>query len=89
MRVLVDTNVFLDYFKKRQPFFEDCKEFFSYFLTHHHQIVLSPMSFRDIQYVLRKIEPDSNERRKVLHGLYGMVYKIIDLSPDDVINCLF
>ena len=89
MRVLVDTNVFLDFLLKRPPFFEDAKAFFSYFLKHHHQIVVSPMSFRDIEYVLRKIEPDPTERKKVLHSIYDIAFKIIDLGPDDVINNLF
>ena len=89
MRVLVDTNVFLDFLLKRPPFFEDAKAFFSYFPKHHHQMVVSPMTFRDIEYVLRKIEPDPEERRRVLRSIYGIVFKIIDLGPDDVINNLF
>ena len=47
------------------------------------------MTFRDIEYVLRKIEPDPEERRRVLRSIYGIVFKIIDLGPDDVINNLF
>ena len=89
MRVLVDTNVFLDYLTNRQPFYKESHDFFAYFLSHKHQIVVSPMSFCDIEYILRKIEKDPDERRKTLHTIYSIIYKIIDMSPDDVINCLY
>ncbi len=89
MRVLVDTNVFLDAILKREPFFEDSKEFFSYFKSNKHQLYVSSMSFRDIEYVLRKVEKDPFERRRTLNIIYSFVHKIIDLGPDDVINNLF
>ena len=89
MRVLVDTNVFLDAILKREPFFEDSKEFFSYFKSNKHQLYVSSMSFRDIEYVLRKVEKDPFERRRTLNIIYSFVHKIIDLGPDDVINSLF
>ena len=89
MRVLVDTNVFLDYILNRPPFQHECRDFFAYFLSHKHQIVASAMSFRDIEYMLRKVERDPNQRKKTLHTIYSTVYKIIDICPDDVINCLF
>ena len=47
------------------------------------------MSFRDIEYVLRKAVPDPEDRKRVLQSIYGIVYKIIDLGPDDIINNLF
>ena len=89
MRVLVDTNVFLDFILKRPPFYEDVRSFFTTFLGHGHQIVISPMSFRDIEYVLRKVEPNAMERKSILQKIYSCAYKIIDLTPDDVINNLF
>lgn len=89
MRVLVDTNVFLDFLLRRSPSYDDVCDFFSYFLGQGHEIVISPMSFRDIEYVLRKVEPDPKERKRVLQFIYSSVYKVIDLSPDDVINNLF
>ncbi|MCR5348455.1 MAG: PIN domain-containing protein [Bacilli bacterium] len=89
MRVLVDTNVFLDFLLNRPPFQKDSHDFFEYFLSHRHQIVASPMSFRDIEYLLRKVESDPNERKRSLHAIYSIVYKIIDIRADDVINDLF
>ena len=89
MRVLVDTNVFLDYILNRPPFGQEAREFFGYFLSHRHQIVVSPMTFRDIEYVLRKVDHDEFSRERTLRRVYSVVYKIIDLNPDDVINALF
>ena len=89
MRVLVDTNVFLDFILNRPPFQEESRDFFAYFLTHGHQIVVSPMTFRDIEYILRKVESDSEARKKALHSIYSIVYKIIDINADDVINGLY
>ena len=89
MRVLADTNVFLDFLLRREPFYESCREFFSYFRANKHQIVISPMSFCDIECVLRKVEADPKKRKQVLQSIYSFVYKIIDLTPDDVINVLY
>ena len=89
MRVLVDTNVFLDFLLRRSPHYDDVRGFFSYFLGQGHQIVISPMSFRDIEYVLRKVEPDSAKRKHILRTIHSSVYKVLDLSPDDIINDLF
>lgn len=89
MRALVDTNVFLDVILNRPGFYENSHEFFDYMLSHRHQLVVSPMSFRDIDYVLRKVESNVHERREILHKIYSMAYKIIDLAPDDVINAIF
>ena len=89
MRVLVDTNVFLDAILKREPFFEDCKEFFTYFKNNRHFLYISSMSFRDIEYVLRKVEKDPFERKRGLSSIYSFVHKIVNLGADDVINNLF
>ena len=89
MRVLVDTNVFLDAILKRGPFFEDSKDFFTYFKRHRHWLYVSSMSFRDIEYVLRKVEKDPVERKRALTSIYSFIHKIIDIGADDVINDLF
>lgn len=89
MRVLVDTNVFLDAILKREPFFEDSKDFFTYFKSHRHWLYVSSMSFRDIEYVLRKVEKDPIERKRTLTSIYSFIHKIIDIGADDVINDLF
>ena len=89
MRVLVDTNVFLDAILNRGPFFEDSNAFFEYFSNNGHWLYISSMSFRDIEYVLRKVEKDPFERRKTLSHIYAFVHKIIDLGADDVIDNLF
>ena len=89
MRILVDTNVFLDVILNRAGSYESSREFFSYMLSHRHPLVVSPMTFRAIEYVLRKVESDAGKRREILHGIYRMTYKIIDLAPDDVINAIF
>lgn len=89
MRVLVDTNVFLDAILKREPFFEDSKDFFTYFKSHRHWLYISSMSFRDIEYVLRKVEKDPIERKRTLTSIYSFIHKIIDIGADDVINDLF
>lgn len=89
MRVLVDTNVFLDFILNRPPFQKESREFFEYFLTHKHQIVVSPMTFRDVEYILRKVETNPIKRKQALHTIYSIVYKIINIEADDVINDLF
>ena len=74
---------------RRDPFYQDCYDFFAIFLRQKHQIVVSPMTFRDIEYILRKVERDPEQRSKVLRDIYSSIYKIIDLAPDDVINVMY
>lgn len=89
MRVLVDTNVFLDAILTRPGFYQNAVDLLSYLAKNHHQVVVTPMAFRDIEYVIRKTVPDKAKRRQILNGVYSYVYKIVDLAPDDVINTLF
>lgn len=88
MRVLVDTNVFLDFFLNRG---EQGKTARTFFLSAHEKkddIYVSAMSFRDIEYITRKIVGEK-ESHRILHHLYEGIKKIVDISPDDVINAIF
>ncbi len=47
------------------------------------------MSFRDIEYVIRKKVSDRNQIKNILNKIYCLVTKIIPLSADDTINAIF
>lgn len=89
MRILVDTNVFLDLLLKRKPFFESDVNFLELCKTQNHEIYINAMSFRDIEYVIRKLPNDKDNVKKALNGVYKLVTKIIPLTPDDAINAIF
>lgn len=88
MRFLVDTNVFIDLIMKRKPFFNDGVNFLNYCKKQRHEIYINAMSFRDIEYVIRK-QLDKKTVKFVLNKVYGIVTKIIPLAPDDAINAIF
>ena len=89
MRILVDTNVFIDLILKREPFFEDDVKFLNICRANRHQIYISAMSFRDIEYVIRKQIQDKREVKHILNKIYCLVTKIIPITADDAINTLF
>lgn len=51
MRLLLDTNVLLDFFQRRQPFFNDFRELLFLHFTGDVELWASVKSFTDIHYV--------------------------------------
>ena len=89
MRVLVDTNVFLDLLLKREPFFEDGFEFINKCRRERHEIYVNAMQFRDIEYIIRKHTDNQKTYDMLINGVYGIVTKVIPLTADDAINAIF
>ena len=89
MRILVDTNVFLDMLLKREPFYQDGVEFIKKVRRERHEIYINAMQFRDLEYIIRKSTTKEETYKKLVNGVYCLVNKIIPLTPDDVINALY
>lgn len=89
MRILVDTNVFLDLLLKREPFFNDGVIFINKCKSHRHLIYINVMSFRDIEYVLKKKVTNKSLRDSMLNKIYTLVDKIAPLTADNVIDAIF
>ena len=57
MRLLLDTNVLLDYYGRRAPFFEDAKRLRIAALFGDVELWAAAQSFTDAEYVMRRFAP--------------------------------
>ena len=89
MRILVDTNVFLDLILKREPFYLDAIEFIKKCRIERHEIYVNAMQFRDLEYIIRKKSPRKETYDKLINAVYAVVTKVIPLTADDAINTIF
>lgn len=89
MRILVDTNVFIDLLLKRKPFYNDGVEFIKKCRRERHEIYVNSMQFRDIEYIIRKSVDDKKTYDMLINGVYGIVNKVIPLTADDAINAIY
>ena len=89
MRILVDTNVFLDLFLRREPFIYDVREFFKWCNSKKNQIYITSISLRDIGYVAHKHFHDKNIARATQIAAYEACAKIIGVSADSAIESLY
>ena len=88
MRLLVDTNVFIDYFVDRAGS-DESKDFFRSALKYGDEIVVTSMSLRDIEYITHKITHNKEMSKNILIAIFEMVSKVIGISADDSINAIY
>ena len=89
MRLLVDTNVFLDFLLKRD---EQCKyalEFFIWCRQNKNQTYLTSMSLRDIEYIAMRSLHDKRKANIVLADTYSLCSKVIGVSADAAISSIY
>lgn len=82
MRLLLDTNVLIDYFSRRQPYFESCIQLRAMQAFGEAELWASAKSFTDIFYVLRKkVDPRALQRAFVESGSF---LNICSIGPEDI-----
>lgn len=89
MRILVDTNIFLDVALQRG---DDCKralEFFIWCRRQKNQTFVTSISLRDIEYVAMKTLHDKRKVNAVLGDVYSLCSKVVGVSADAAINSIF
>lgn len=89
MRILVDTNVFLDLILQREPYYLDCIKFIEKCRKERHETYINAMQFRDLEYFIRKYAKKDETYNTLINSVYGFVNKVIGLTPDDAINAIF
>lgn len=90
MRILVDTNIFIDYFTGRDE--ESCraaKLFFVLCRRFKNQTFVTSMSLRDIEYFAHKIYHDKEKSLKLLSETYSLCSKVIGISADAAIEAIY
>ena len=88
MRLLIDTNVFLDFFLQREGS-EEAKKLFTNCYKNQHEIYISSMSLRDIGYVSHRFFHSEEKARDVQLKTYSLVSKVCGISADASIDALF
>lgn len=89
MRILLDTNIFLDVYLKREPLYSGSIVFLRTAKRFNDEIYVSTSTFKDLAYFLKKICHDDKVVNKKLCDLYGSINKIIGLTSDDAISAIY
>ena len=89
MRVLVDTNVFLDYVLQREEGFRDALNFFIWCRKYRNKTYVTSLSLRDIEYIAMKRLHDRKKANSVVTDIYSICTKVIGVSADSAINAMF
>ena len=97
MRLLADTNVLIDFFERRQPFFEDWKELLLLSILGRVELWASAKSFTDIHYVASK-QVGSREIQRAFAESFSFLHvcsidgsdikRAAELAWDDFEDCV-
>ena len=88
MRLLIDTNVFIDYFVQNNNY-SLIRNLFLLCDEQNHEIYVSTMTIRDTGYILQKYLHDKDKCRLVQNKIYQMANKIVPVSADAMIETLY
>lgn len=99
MKILIDTNIIMDFLCKRPAFFENANTIIKMCADKQIEGVLAGHTLPTIFYLLRKDIPDVQQRRNILLGLcsifeIGGINKSViqkalkDISFDDFEDCI-
>ena len=88
MKVLVDTNVFLEQLLHRERC-GDVDRFFYLAAKKYNQTFVTSMSIRDIGYVIHRLVHDETKARRAQLEVYCMVSKVVGVSADAAIDSIY
>ena len=82
MKLLIDTNVIMDIFLKREPFFESSYSALRKAAENGHECYISATAATDIFYILRKSLKSSEQAKEYMGTLSQLAYFADALSAD-------
>ena len=88
MKLLVDTNVYLELLLKRENH-QMVSQFFYLALLKRNQTFVTAMSLRDIGYVVHRRLHDNEKTKKLQMKIYSMTSKVLSTSADCAIESLY
>ena len=88
MWILVDTNVYIDYFLDREGS-NIAEEFFVRCRKNKDKIFVTSMSLRDIEYAAHKHTHNKAISKKILQYTYSLCNKVISITTDDAVNAIY
>ena len=83
--ILIDTNIFLDVFLQRSPFFEDSKTILKLCEEHRINGFLTASSITDIFYILRKSLHDTEASYDALGAVLDIA-RIIPVTDENILD---
>ena len=89
MRILVDTNVFLDFLLENPGLESSAKAFFVEARRIKAQLIVTSMTLRDAGYIAHHRLHDKWKSRDIQISIYGMAYKVASISVDAAISALY
>ena len=87
MKVMIDTNVAMDFLSDRTPFSDDAEKVFTFCCSELVDGFMTVNSFCDLHYILKKCLHDEDDVRSVL-GFWVRFVEIADTTASDCINAL-
>ena len=85
MRLMIDTNIFLDVLAEREPFFKDSKAVLDLCENKKVQGFLSASSATDIFYLIRRLLHSVDLAYKALGSILDIA-KVLTVTNEDVLN---
>ncbi len=89
MHILVDTNIYLDLILERGKQSDVASQFFKNAIMTKSKLFISPLSIRDIGYVVSRLFHDKEKGRDAQFKAYSMCHKVMDLKGDYAIEALY
>lgn len=86
MKILIDTNVLIDYIAEREPYFQDSRRILLACSENKISGCIAAHSINNIFYILRKSIPET-ERREILKKLC-IITTVIGVDKKKLINAL-
>lgn len=73
MRVLLDTNIVLDFFLEREPFFQEANEVFEAIAAERLEGFVSASSATDIFYICKRQTQSAAEAKRIITGVMAIL----------------
>ena len=89
MRVLVDTNIFIDIIMQRTPFNVSAKEFFLKARQNKDEIYVCGTTLKDLSYYGHRQFHSYQKTNDLLMDIYSRITKIVGVSTDDAITAIY
>ena len=90
MRILVDTNVFIDLLLDRnEETGNKIEMFFDWCCYKKNRIYITSMSLRDIEYTAHRYLHDKKKAKELQFAAFQMSSKVIGISADSAIESLY
>ncbi|MCL2758591.1 MAG: PIN domain-containing protein [Treponema sp.] len=87
MKVLLDTNVVIDIFAKRESFYENSYRVLQLGLEGEIETIMSAGAVKDVFYILKKYISDYNEIREKIFILSNYI-KICNTTSEDITSAI-